>query len=338
MISLAVKYRPTEWDQVTEQKSVVQILQRQIDVNEIKNVYLFAGATGCGKSTLARLFANKINKGIGQPIEIDAASNNGVDNIRSIIKSAQERSIDSKYKIFIIDETHALTNQAWQAFLKCLEEPPQYTIFIFCTTDPQKIPATILNRVQRFNISKISYDGIKNRLKYICDQEHFTNYDEAIEYIAKIADGGMRDAIALLEKAASLATDLSISNVLTALGNYSYESFFRLANALIDGDEKTIFEIIDTYYKNGNDLKVFIDQYLSFSIDLMKYSIFKTCDILQIPKSFEADLIHTISIENASKYFKYVTNKLFELKSAIKNDTNIKSTIEVSFIQLSRCE
>ena len=127
MTSLAVKYRPQEWEDVVEQKSVVQILKQQIATNNIKNAYLFAGASGAGKTTASRILANKINKGVGSPIEIDAASNSGVDNVRSIIANAQERAIDSEYKIYIIDEAHALSNQAWQAFLKCIEEPPQYT-------------------------------------------------------------------------------------------------------------------------------------------------------------------------------------------------------------------
>lgn len=338
MTSLAVKYRPQEWEDVVEQKSVVQILKQQIATNNIKNAYLFAGASGAGKTTASRILANKINKGVGSPIEIDAASNSGVDNVRSIIADAQERAIDSEYKIYIIDEAHALSNQAWQAFLKCIEEPPQYTIFIFCTTDPQKIPATILNRVQRFNISRISTNGIKNRLAYICEQEHFINYEESIDYISKIADGGMRDAIALLEKCASLSTNLDINTTLSALGNYSYSSFFDLINSMIDGNEKQVLSIIDTYYNDGNDLKLFVDQYLNFCIDVTKYALFKSCDLIRIPISMKDKLDNTVNIEGANKYFQYIINKLLELKINIKNDTNIQATIEVIFLQLTRCQ
>ena len=149
--SLAVKYRPRTFADLCGQSSVVKILTRQIETGEFKNAVLFNGASGCGKTTIARIIANMINNGVGEPIEIDAASNSSVDNVRQIIHDAQERSIDSKYKIYIIDECHSLSNQAWQAFLKCIEEPPKYTIFIFCTTDPQKIPETIKNRVQRLD-------------------------------------------------------------------------------------------------------------------------------------------------------------------------------------------
>ena len=171
--SLAVKYRPKTFEDVCSQTSIIKILRRQIEKQEFKNALLFAGASGCGKTTCARIFANEINKGVGSPIEIDGASNNGVENVKTIIRAAQERSIDSKYKIYIIDECHALTSQAWQAFLKCIEEPPTYTIFIFCTTDPQKIPETIKNRVQRFTFNRIPTNIIKDRLAYICRQEGF---------------------------------------------------------------------------------------------------------------------------------------------------------------------
>ena len=170
--SLAVKYRPTTFDDVTEQGSVKIILQEQIDTGTIKNGYLFCGSAGTGKTTCARIFANEINNSRGNPIEMDAASNNSVEDIRNVIAQAQTKSLDSEYKIFIIDEAHALSNSAWQAMLKTLEEPPLKSIFIFCTTDPQKIPKTILSRVQRYDFQRISDEGIVNRLKTILEYEN----------------------------------------------------------------------------------------------------------------------------------------------------------------------
>lgn len=338
MESLAVKYRPKQWQDVVEQKAVVDILSKQVKQHEIKNCYLFCGPSGCAKTTLARIFANDINKNCGSPIEIDAASNNGVDNVRNLVKLAQERSIDSEYKVVIVDECHSLTNQSWQAFLKCIEEPPKYTIFIFCTTEPQKVPATILNRVQRFNLSRISVEGIRTRLTYICQQEHFTNYLETVDYISKIANGGMRDAIALLEKSASYSPNLTLDNTLTALGAYPYPKLFELTNSLIDGDEQSILTIIDYFYNDGSDLKVFIDKYLEFIIDLAKYCIFKSMDIIHIPASMETLLSKTTAIDNNTKYFQYVANKLLELKNLVKNDMNIKVTLEVIMLQIARCQ
>lgn len=337
MEALAVKYRPQKWEDVTEQTIITDILKKQIETNTIRNTYLFCGPSGCGKTTAARLFARYINDMQGSAIELDAASNSGVENVRQIIKAAQERSIDSKYKVYIIDEAHALSNAAWQAFLKCIEEPPQYTIFIFCTTDAQKIPNTILNRVQRYNLTRISREGIKKRLKFICDCENFLNYEDSIEYISKIADGGMRDAITLLDKCSAVSKQLDLNYTLACLGNFSYDIFFKLINSLIDGDEAVSLKIVSDYYDNGSDLKLFINQFLDFAIDVAKYSIFNNVDITRIPNIFENELKRTIAIENATKYFQYVTTKLLELKNMLKNDPSARSTIEVVFMQIARC-
>ncbi|NLE03627.1 MAG: DNA polymerase III subunit gamma/tau, partial [Crenarchaeota archaeon] len=273
-VSLAVKYRPTEWESVAGQDSIVKILKRQLESGEIKNAYLFCGTSGCGKTSLARLFANKVNEGKGSPIEIDAASNSGVENVRQLIQSAQERSIDGKYKIFILDECHVFTTPAWNAFLKGIEEPPKYTIFIFCTTDPQKIPATILSRVQRYNFTRIANNTIKDRLEYICRNENITTYtDEAIDYISKISDGQLRLAISMMEKVIALG-DLNIENTLKALGNYSYDVFFNLVNAVIDANEAEVLRIVANFYNEGNDLKLFVEQFLTFNLNVCKYALF----------------------------------------------------------------
>ena len=149
--SLAVQFRPKTFDEVVGQETIIKILKKQVETQQFKNCYLFSGASGCGKTSVARIFAKTINNGVGEPIEIDAASNNGVDNIRNIIEEANKRSLDSDYKVYIMDEAHSLTSQSWQSLLKTIEEPPKYTIFIFCTTNPEKIPETILNRLQKFN-------------------------------------------------------------------------------------------------------------------------------------------------------------------------------------------
>lgn len=170
--SLAVKYRPNNWASVVEQDSTKIILQQQLETEEFKNAYLFVGGAGTGKTTCARIFANEINKHEGKPIELDAASNSSVEDVRNIIQQAKTKSLDSEYKIFIIDECHSLSNTAWQAFLKLIEEPPAKSIFIFATTNPEKIPKTILSRVQRYDFKRISQQGIVNRLRYIIEQEN----------------------------------------------------------------------------------------------------------------------------------------------------------------------
>ena len=335
-MSLATKYRPKTFNDVTEQASIVKILERQIVTKSFSNTYIFCGKSGCGKTSISRLFANAINKGEGSPIEIDAASNNGVDNIRQIIENAKERSLNSTYKVIILDEAHMLTTQSWNALLKCIEEPPKYTIFIFCTTEPNKIPATIVNRCQKFMLSSISLDGIKNRLKYICEQEHFTNYDDSIDYIAKLSNGGMRDAIALLEKVASLDTNLNIKTTIEVLGSFTYDTYFNLTNSILDCKIDEIISIIETLYNQGSDLKLFIDQYLDFIFDLERYCIFNTLNVTKLPLSVEKDVKYAVGIENNINYYCWLCEKVLNIKNSIKNDTNIKTTIEIMLIQIAR--
>ena len=289
--SLAIKYRPKTWEDVTEQNSTKIILQQQLESGEVKNAYLFCGPAGCGKTTCARIFANDINKGEGNPIELDAASNNGVDDVREIIQQAKTKSLDSEYKIFIIDECHALSNSAWQAMLKIIEEPPAKSIFIFCTTDPQKIPKTILSRVQRYDFQRISQEGIVHRLKQILHDENIyvtakeiETISPSVEYIAKIADGGMRDAITLMDKCLAYSKILTLENVVKALGTTDYDTMFKLTDYLIDDKVKLALKLIEDIYNDGKDLKTFVKQYVQFLLDLSKYGIGCDWKYLTLPK------------------------------------------------------
>ncbi len=336
--NLANKYRPQEFSEVVGQSSIVKILEQQVEQQAYKHAYLFCGPTGCGKTTLARILASKINNGLNGLEELDAASNNGVDNVRNIVKSAKERSVDSTYKIFLIDECHAISSAGWNAFLKCIEEPPTYTIFIFCTTEVNKVPATIINRCQRYNLSKISTSAIVDRLKYICNQEQFTYTDEAINYISKVSDGGMRDAISRLEKVVSLSTNVNIDNTLAALGSYSYDIFFDLVNAIIDGNEQEIIEIIGTMYYYGSDLQLFINELFKFCLDITKYTIFQNMELLEIPITYEDNIKNSINFDDASKYYMIITNKLLELKNTLKTETNLRASIEIALLNISRWE
>lgn len=334
--SLAVKYRPRTFDEELGQSSTIKILKRQLETGHLSHCYLFAGSSGCGKTTTARAFAMQINEGKGNPIEIDAASNNGVDAVRAIVDSAKERSVDSEFKIFIIDECHAISTPGWQAFLKCIEEPPAYTIFMFCTTNPEKVPETIQNRVMRLNISKVDTKLIANRLKYICEQEGYTNYDEACDYLAKLGNGGVRDSISYLEKCANYDPNLSIDNVLACLGNFSYDSFFNLTGALLNQDEGEVLNMIEQYYNSGNDLKMFIENYLEFTIDLAKYCIFKSLSMVKIPSSLENRCAGYAGIPNILDYTNKLVDKILSIKNTIKQDINPKNTVEVMFINICR--
>lgn len=336
--SLATKYRPKDFNDVCGQNSVIKILQRQVTNKDYKHAYLFTGPSGCGKTTIARILSSKINGNLQGLEEIDAASNSGVENVRNIVKSAKERSLNSSYKIFLIDECHSISTQGWNAFLKCIEEPPEYTIFMFCTTNPEKVPVTIVNRCQRYNLSKISSDKIIDRLTYICESEGYTNYSETVEYISKLCNGGLRDAISDLEKVVSLNTDLDIKNTIEVLGDYSYSTFFKLVNDIIDSKCDEVLKCISTIYYNGDDLKLFVNKFLSFCLDVTKYSLFKDVDLLTIPKSMLNALDLSINFESASQYYMIIVDKLLNLKNKIKVDTDIKSTVEASFLNIARWE
>lgn len=342
MKSLATLYRPSKFEDVLSQKNTIEILKRQLATNSFKHTYLFCGPSGDGKTTIARIFAKELNKGFGEPIEIDGASNNGVDNVRAIIDESKSRAMDAEYKVIIVDECHMLTIQAWNAFLKCLEEPSEYTIFIFCTTDPQKIPQTVQNRCQRFNLSKVETSLIKGRLEYVCLKEGFTNYLEACDFISKLCNGCVRDALSLLEKASDYSKDLSIENVLQALGNFSYKTFLELENAIYDGDQKTIIKIVEGIYNNGNDMKLFIEQFLDFTLDINKYCLFKDISMTKIPSSLEKNdgtplnLEYVVGIENPISYYNSLINRLLELKTSLRYDSTPKTTIEVQLINFAR--
>lgn len=335
-MSLATKYRPLTWEDVSGQDSIISILNQQIITGNIKNTYIFSGASGCGKTTIARLFVNKINSGAGSPLELDAASNSGVDNVREIVKSAQERSINSLYKAYIIDECHALSNQAWQAFLKCIEEPPKYTIFIFCTTEPDKIPNTIKNRCMRFNFNRISAELIRSRLLYIAESENAINYTDTCDYISRICNGEMRNAISLLEKCLDYNQDININNAIYCLGDYSYETKFDLVDSIIDGNIAKALLIIDNLFNSGANLNKFIDSFIEFNIDILKYILYNDIKCTRLPLNLEERLKFSTGFNDAKKYYFYILDNLLATKDMLKTTALIKPTVEIMISKMCR--
>lgn len=348
MKALAIKYRPKTFDDVVEQGSVKQILQEQLRTNTQKNCYLFTGGAGTGKTTCARIFAHEINGQKGNPIEIDAASNNGVENVREIIENAKFKALDAPYKVYIIDECHMLSTGAWNAMLKLIEEPPAQTIFIFCTTDPQKIPATIISRVQRYDFQRITHDSVVNRLKYILDWENedilneggpdgAIAYDmEALGYIAKLADGGMRDAITLLDKCISYSPDITVETVVEALGTINYEVMFELTEALIDMQPGEAVKIVEEAHRSGVDLKQFMKQYSYFVLDAYKYCLLEGFEYLQIPSTY-ADRLDAWDDETYA-FVKELLAEVIKLNADIKWEPSPKPLIEATLILLCQEE
>ena len=336
--SLAVKYRPKTFDDMTEQSAIKDILMNQLETKTFQHGYLFTGPAGTGKTTSARIFANMINAGKGNPIEVDAASNSGVDNIRQIIEDAKRKPLDAEYKIFIVDECHSLSNGAWQALLKTLEEPPKFTIFIFCTTDPQKIPNTILSRVQRYNFQKISNKGIVERLSSIlimeseeanecgCDGAYDWN-TEAVEYIAKVSNGGMRDAITLMDKCLSLSSDLTLENVLQTIGGEDYSTFILFLTALQNKEKGTAITTIENIYNAGKDVKQFMKDFAKFVLEVEKYALYKNFDYISLPNTLEDELEQLID----DTVFD-VMDFIVSLNNQVKWDTDPKTLIELSIL------
>lgn len=339
--ALAVKYRPKVFEDMTEQSAIKDILMNQLETKTFQHGYLFTGPAGTGKTTSARIFANMINAGKGNPIEVDAASNSGVDNIRQIIEDAKRKPLDAEYKIFIVDECHSLSNGAWQALLKTLEEPPKFTIFIFCTTDPQKIPATILSRVQRYNFQKISNEGIVKRLEDICIHENSQDYNdpnlrdigdivrypEALEYIAKVCNGGMRDAITLLDKCLSLSHDLTLENVLKTIGGEDYNTFILFLTALQNKEKGTAITTIENVYNAGKDVKQFLRDFAKFVLDVGKYALYKNFDYISLPNTLENELEQLID----DTLFN-VMDFVISLNNQIKWDSDPKTLVELSIL------
>lgn len=284
--SLYRKYRPMRFEDVCGQQFIVKTLSNAIKNNKIGHAYLFCGTRGTGKTTIAKIFAKLVNclnpldnvpcgeceiclnentDEIPDIIEIDAASNNGVDEIRELKNKIKLMPVMCKYKVYIIDEVHMLSTGAFNALLKTLEEPPEHVIFILATTEPQKLPITIISRCQRFDFKKINVLDISKRLKYISQKEGIDIDDEAIEEIAKLSEGAMRDAIGLLDQISSFAdSKITVEDIYTIRGSVSNRVLIELIEKYIDNDASSILSIVDDIYLSGKDFYKLSEDILVF--------------------------------------------------------------------------
>lgn len=341
-MSLATKWRPSSFNEVTEQSTVINIISKLCTQDNLDNRnFLFIGPAGTGKTTTARIMANVLNHGQGDTIEIDAASHNGVDSVKEIINQARQYPVIGKYKVFVIDECHTFSPQAWQMFLKTLEDSPAKSIFIFCTTNPEKIPATIISRVQTFQLSKISLKGIFDRLCFIINEENkegagITYTDDAVNFIGKMANGGMRDAITLLDKTLAFTHDLTSESVATALNLPDYDDYFKLLQAYSKKDNKTISDIINTVYNSGVNFIKWFEGFHSFVMNVVKYIFLQDINLTMIPSHYQEKIskygpAHSIVCLN-------LANKLLKLNHELKTTQYLQEVALTYLCQIPKKE
>ena len=266
---LAQKYRPQDFESVLGQDVTVTILKKQIQSKSYSHSILFAGNAGCGKTTCARIFAKQID---GEIHELDCASHNGVADIKEIINNARVKSLIHEYKVFILDECHTLSSAAWPALLITLEENLPHAIFIFCTTDTQKIPNTIMSRVQRFDFHPISDSIIERQLKDICTKENLVIEDDAVTTITKTSDGSLRQALTNLDKCI-LYGDLTDANVRKVLNVVKLSIMKDLTTSVENHDLPIIIKLVNAIYDNGYELHNFVKQYLNYTISIQNVKL-----------------------------------------------------------------
>ncbi len=358
-MALYRKFRPTEFRDVKGQDHIVTTLKNQIKAERIGHAYLFCGTRGTGKTTIAKILAKAVNceqpidgnpcnecricKAINNQnsmnvIEIDAASNNGVDNIREIVEEVQYSPTEGKYKVYIIDEVHMLSTGAFNALLKTLEEPPSYVIFILATTEAHKIPITILSRCQRYDFKRITIDTIANRLNELIEKENIIAEEKAIRYIAKVADGSLRDGLSLLDQCIAfyLGQELTYDRVLEVLGAVDNEVFGTMFRYVIDNEVVKVMELLEELVINGRELTQFVTDFTWYLRNLLLIKTSKEApSIIDASTEQMAMLQEEASFCEIETLMRYI-RVLSELSNQIKYASQKRVLVEVAFIKLCK--
>ena len=356
------KFRPDNFNDVKGQDHIVTTLRNQIKAGRIGHAYLFTGTRGTGKTTVAKLLAKVVNcenpvdgnpcnecsmcKGIAAQtsmnvIEIDAASNNGVDNVREIVDEVRYSPTEGKYKVYIIDEVHMLSTGAFNALLKTIEEPPSYVIFILATTEVHKIPVTILSRCQRYDFKRISIDTIAARMAELMQEENIEVEEKALRYVARVADGSLRDGLSLLDQCISfyLGKKLTYDNVLEVLGAVDTEVFSKLLTHIKKQDVASCIQVLEEIESNGRELGQFTVDFIWYLRNLL---LLKTTEGV-------SDMITEISTENllllkqeAGRIEEQTIMRFIrvftELSNQIRYAARKRVLIEIAIIKLCRPE
>ena len=355
------KWRPRVFGDVKGQDHIVTTLQNQIRSERIGHAYLFCGTRGTGKTSVAKIFAKAVNcehPEDGSPcgecpscqqiqagtslnvVEIDAASNNGVENIREIRDQVQYPPTEGKYRVYIIDEVHMLSTGAFNALLKTLEEPPSYVIFILATTEVHKIPITVLSRCQRYDFRRITVDTIADRLKELTDAEGMAVEDRALRYVAKAGDGSMRDALSLLDQCAAFhyGETLTYENVLDVLGAVDNRVFRELFGALRSGQTKDCILRLEEMVIQGRELSQFVADFIWFLRNLL---ILKTADeaeeLLDMSEDNLKQLREDAALADENVLMRYI--RVFsEVLNQIRFAAQKRVLVELAFIRLTKPE
>ena len=351
-LALYRKYRPIRFSDISGQDNIVKIIHNSIVNNKISHAYLLCGPRGTGKTTMAKLIARMVNcENLidGEPcgkcnsclsinnnsnddiIEMDAASNNGVDEIREIRDKVNLVPSISKYKVYIIDEVHMLSTGAFNALLKTLEEPPKHVIFILATTEEQKIPLTIASRCQKYNFTKLTVDNIVKRLKEIVMAEKLTVNDEVLTEIARFSDGGMRDAINMLDQlVSSVSGEITINNVYEINGILSFSDICDFLIMLSDGNLSNILNFVDKMESGGKDLVKLLEEMLLIIKDVL---IFKNCPDLIVDNLKKPNIQKLGDLYN-EEFIYYFVNSVDELIGKIKFSSHPTVLVQVFFVNL----
>ncbi|QDU78824.1 DNA polymerase III subunit tau [Polystyrenella longa] len=354
---LARRFRPQAFDEVIGQEHVAQALKNAIKAGRVAHAYLFTGARGVGKTSTARILAKTLNcpnshegnpcnkceicLGISEGrdvdiLEIDGASNRGIDDIRMLRANVNVKSMRTKYKIYIIDEVHMLTKEAFNALLKTLEEPPPGVKFIFCTTEPQKLPDTILSRCQRFDFSTIETDNISHRLKQIAKAEGFEVSDDAVSLVARRAAGSMRDSQSLFDQLLAFGGEhITAADVHRLLGTADDERLTTLADALIKRERREVLELLDSALSAGVQLSEFVDQLLNYMRDLMVLaSHADAVSLLSVSSSYRS-LLQKQAQQWGLRTVVAGLEILAETKSRMFRASHARSLVELALVRMT---
>ncbi|MBZ8172778.1 DNA polymerase III subunit gamma/tau [Staphylococcus cohnii] len=331
-------FRPQSFEDVVGQEHVTKTLRNAISKGKQSHAYIFSGPRGTGKTSIAKVFAKAINcleRSDGEPcnecaictgitrgtnsdvIEIDAASNNGVDEIRNIRDKVKYAPSESKFKVYIIDEVHMLTTGAFNALLKTLEEPPAHAIFILATTEPHKIPPTIISRAQRFDFKAISHDEIVERLQFVADAQDIEYDNAALDFIAKASEGGMRDALSIMDQAIAFGDDhLTLQDALNVTGSVDAQALNDLLKEIVEGDVKTAFSTYHQFIAQGKEVNRLINDMIYFVRDTIMN---KTSNI-----ESEYDALMHFDLETLYKMIDVINDTLVSIRFSVNQSVHFE--------------